>query len=622
MAVLRGDTVPPVVSRVAPRSISAIVPRILPFLAWRKRVTRETVRADLIAGLIGALIVLPQGVAYATLAGLPPQYGLYCAMIPAIVAALWGSSWHLISGPTNALSLVVFATIAPLALPQSGPYISLVLTLTLLVGLLQFAMGVARLGALVNFISHTVIIGFTAGAGLLIIAAQLRNFFGVPIPAGANFFESLHAFMVGATALDPWITATAVGTLVVGVLSRRWLRRVPYMVVAMIAGSVFAYAITRSGFASIPTIGALASDFPSLSLPSFDPETWRKLMPAALALTVLGLTEAVSIARAIAVKSGQRIDGNQEFIGQGLSNIAGAFASAYPSSGSFNRSGVNFEVGARTPMAGVFSAVILMGIVIAVAPLASYLPLAVMAALLFVVAWGLVDVIEMRRIARTNRGDFFVLAVTFVSTLTIQLEFAIFVGVLASLLVYLNRTTHPRVTRVVPATHGTDRRFVPHDGAAALCPQLDILRIDGSLFFGAVEHVRDELEAARAARPEVRHVLLIASGVNFIDVAGCEFLSHAARSLRDDGVALYLCNLKPAVYDVMERGACLDAVRRDHVWATKAQAIRGIYARLDPRDCVNCTARIFTECVEAAEAYAAVGTPVATPRPQRRRAGA
>ncbi len=574
--------------------------RFLPFLAWRHRVTAVTCRADLIAGLVSALVVLPQGVAYATLAGLPPQFGLYCAMLPAVVAALWGSSWHQISGPTNALSLVVFATIAPLALPQSGEYITLVLTLALLVGAMQLAMGVARLGALVNFISHTVIVGFTAGAGLLIIAAQLKNFFGVPVPAGADFFESLHAFARGVTGLDPAITAIGALTLAVGIASKRlWPRRVPYMIVAMVAGSVAAVLLARAGIANVPTLGALPSAFPALSAPSFDPETWRKLVPAALALTVLGLTEAVAIARAIAVKSGQRIDGNQEFIGQGLSNIAGAFTSAYPSSGSFNRSGVNFEAGAATPLAAVFSAVFLIAILFAVAPLAAYLPLAVMAALLFVVAWGLIDFAEMRRIARTNRGDLAVLLVTFVSTLTIQLEFAIFVGVLASLLVYLNRTTHPALTRVVPDAASPQRRFAAAGPGADACPQLDMLRIDGSLFFGAVEHVQDELDAARAMRPGPRHLLLVCSGVNFIDVAGCDFLVNAARRLREDGITLYLCNLKPGVHETLERGGYLGAIGTDRVFATKAHAIAAIYTRLDAATCATCQVRVFEECRRA-----------------------
>jgi len=583
--------------------MSPIALRVLPFLSWRARVTRGTLRADAVAGLIGALVVLPQGVAYATLAGLPPQFGLYCAMLPAVAAALWGSSWHQVSGPTNAIALVVFATMSPLATPGTQTYIELVLTLALIVGVLQFAMGVARLGALVNFISHTVVIGFTAGAGLLIVAAQLRNFFGVTIPSGTRFFETLSLFAQRLPGLDPWITATGAVTLVVAIATKRFLPRIPFMVAAMIAGSLFGFALLAGGIARVPVVGALPSGVPAFSLPSFDPETWRRIFPAALALTVLGLTEAVSIARAVAVKSGQRIDGNQEFIGQGLSNIVGAFSSACPSSGSFNRSGINYDAGAQTPLAAVFSAALLFAVLLAVAPLAAYLPLAVMAGLLFVVAWGLIDVAEMLRIFRTSRSDGLVLAVTFLSTLALQLEFAIFVGVLASLLVYLQRTTHPHLTPVVPDPGTPQRRSVAVADVRATgpveCPQLVLLRVDGSLFFGAVEHVRDGLHDARESAPQRRHVLLIGSGINFIDVAGAELLVAEAKLTREWGGVLYLCNLKRAVRDLLERGGFIDLIGREAVFDGKDEAIRAIYARLDSARCRSCEARIFTECASA-----------------------
>ena len=570
--------------------------RLFPFLAWRDRIDRATLASDAQAGLVGALVVLPQGVAYATLAGLPPQYGLYCAMVPVIVAALWGSSWHMVSGPTNALSLVVFATVAPLALPGSPDYVTMVLTLCLLVGAIQLAMGLARLGALVDFISHTVIVGFTAGAALLIVAAQLHNFFGVAIPSGTGFFASLRLMATSLATIDPWITATGVVTLLVALGSRRLMPRIPPMIVAMIAGSVFAAALAGAGIAQVPTVGALAASLPPLSLPSFDPDVWARLAPAALALTVLGLTEAVSIARAIALRTGQRIDGSREFVGQGLSNLAGAFFSSYPSSGSFNRSGVNLQSGARTPLAAVTSAVVLAVVVLLVAPLGRYLPLAVMAALLFVVAIGLVDVAEMRRIVRTSRSESIVLVVTFIATLATPLEFAILFGVVASLLVYLNRTTHPAITPILPDPASPARRFVPVARHAPRCPALEVLRVDGSLFFGAVDHVRDEIEAARKARPGIAHLLLVGSGVNFIDVAGCELLVQESKASREAGIALYACNLKPQVRDALERGGFLDAFGRDRVFDTKDDAIRAIYVRIDPAVCEACPAKVYAEC--------------------------
>jgi sulfate permease, SulP family len=571
--------------------------KLLPFLSWRDRISRATLRADLLAGLVGALLVLPQSVAFATLAGLPPEYGLYGAMLPTVVGALWGSSSHLVSGPTNATSLMVFAMVGALATPFSQDYIRLVLTLNLMIGLIKLALGVARLGALVNFISTTVIIGFTAGAGLLIIAAQLRNFFGLAVTQDASFAGAVSTSFAHAADIDGWTTAVGAVTLVAALFARRFIPRVPYMLTGMIAGSAFAYALSRTGVAHVATIGALPSAVPGLSLPDFSAGTWRMLAPAALALTLIGLTEAVSSARAVAARSGERIDGNQEFIGQGLANIVGAFTSSYPTSGSFNRSGANFEAGARTPLAAIFSAGFLLLILLLVSPLAAYLPLAAMAGLLFLVAWSLIDFALIRATVRASRSETLVLMVTFLSTLSLQLEFAILVGVLCSLLVYLNRTTHPAIHTVAPDPASPQRHFVPLTAQALVeCPQLALVRVDGSLFFGAVEHVHEALARARAAAPARAHLLLIGSGINFVDVAGAELLMHEAQAQRDRGGALYLCNLKPAVMTMLERGGFLDRLGRDNVFATKSAAVHAIYARLDSGICRSCTARIFVEC--------------------------
>ena len=575
--------------------------RLFPFLSWRHRVNAATTRADLLAGLLGALIVLPQGVAYATLAGLPPQYGLYGAMLPAMVGALWGSSWHLVSGPTNATSLMVSASLSALALPFSPEYLRLALTLGLMIGLIKLALGLARLGALVNFVSTTVVIGFTAGAGLLIIAAQLSNFFGVPAAHPASFINAVVSFARHASEIDRWTALVGATTMVAALVSRRALPRVPYLLTGMIAGSVFAYALARAGIAQVATVGPLPSALPPPSLPAFSGETWRMLAPIAFALTVIGLTEAVASARAVAARSGQRIDGNQEFIGQGLANIAGAFTSSYPTSGSFNRTGANYEAGAKTPLAALFSAGFLLLVLWLVAPLAAYLPLAVMAGLLFIIAWGLIDVARIREIMRIGRSEAMVLAVTFLATLLVQLEFAILVGVLCSLFAYLNRTTHPAIHAVAPDPGSPQRRFIPVaiSGSAARlaeCPQLALLRVDGSLFFGAVDHVQDELEAMRRGASARAHVLLIGSGINFIDVAGAQLLAQEADAHRAAGGALYLCNLKPNVVDVLQRAGLLDRIGRDRIFATKDEAIRAIYPRLDSAICRGSTARIFIEC--------------------------
>ena len=575
--------------------MSPLALKALPFLAWRHRVNRETLRLDLMAGLVAAVMVLPQGVAFATLAGMPPEYGLYGAMLPAIVGALWGSSWHLVSGPTNATSLMVFATVGALAVPFTPSYVALVLTLNLMVGLMKLGLGLARLGSLVNFISTAVVIGFTAGAGLLIIGAQLRNFFGIAVPQEASFFLGLRDFITHVEETNAAALAVGVFTLFAALAGKRWWPRVPYMLTGIVLGALFAWVLAVMDISHVQTIGALPSAIPPLSMPDLSPQTWQTLAPIALALMVIGLSEAISSARAVALKSGQRIDGNQEFIGQGLANIVGAFTSSYPTSGSFNRTGANYEAGARTPLACVFSAIMLLAILLLVRPLASYLPVASMAAVLFIVAWGLIDVGAMRRVWRTSRADALTLAVTFIATLTIRLEVAILVGVLVSLLIYLNWATHPQVLRVVPDP-AAQRRFRSARADSLLCPQLDILRIDGAVFFGSVEHIRDEIEAARASRPATRHLLLIGSGLNLIDNAGAELLAYLARSFRESGITLYLCRLRPSVHALLDRAGVLDAIGRDRVFATKDQAIAVIYQKLDAAKCAACTARIFAEC--------------------------
>ena len=419
--------------------------RWLPMRAWWPRVNGGTLRQDALAGLSGALIVLPQGLAYAVIAGLPPEYGLYCAIGPAIVAALFGSSWHLVSGPTAAISIVVFSALSPLAAPGSPAYVTLALTLGLLVGAIQLTLGLVRLGRLTDLISHSVIVGFTTGAAFLIAASQLKHFFGLTVPARTGFFPTLFEALRAMPYLNLTVTGIGIVTLVTCVVSRRLVPRLPHLVVAMIAGTLVAvyWPWVNYGDKPIPLVGALPAAIPPLSLPSFALEDWNRLGGSAIAIAILALTEAVAIARAVALRSGQTIDGNQEFIGQGLSNLAGSFFSGYPSSGSFTRSGVNYEAGAQTPLAAVFASLILMAILFFIAPVVAYLPLAAMSGVLFVVAWSLVDLRAIRHIlaaAKSEREEAIVFCVTFFSTLLIALEFAVFVGILVSLILRSLRT--------------------------------------------------------------------------------------------------------------------------------------------------------------------------------------
>ncbi|HPB73947.1 MAG TPA: SulP family inorganic anion transporter [Chromatiaceae bacterium] len=567
----------------------------LPFLRWWPRVNRDTLRDDLVAGLTGAVVVLPQGVAFATIAGMPPEYGLYAGMVPAIIAALFGSSWHLVSGPTTAASIVLFSILSLHAEPGSARYVELAFTLTFMVGLIQIALGAARLGALVNFISHSVVIGFTAGAAILIATNQVKNFFGLAIPRGSSFATTWGTLFSHLDQIDPYVTGVAVLTLVLGVAVRRWLPRWPYMIVAMVGGSLLGVAFQVSGVPGISTVGALPASLPPLSMPDLSLENLRELFNGAVAVTLLALTEAVSIARAMALRSGQHLDGNQEFIGQGLSNLIGSFFSGYVATGSFNRSGLNYAAGAKTPLASVFSALLLALIVLLVAPLAAWLPNAAMAGVLFLVAWGLIDFHHIQQIARTSRAETAILLTTFVATLTIELEEAIVIGVILSLVIYLSRTSRPQVVRRVPDPQHPQRKF-SRDPALPECPQLKLVRIDGSLFFGAVSAVRDQFHAFAQRSPSQCHLIVVASPINFVDVAGAEFLTTEARQRRARGGGLYFIQMKRAVRDTLERGGYLDEIGAENLFRSKGEAIATVFNRLDPEVCRACRLRVFLEC--------------------------
>jgi SulP family sulfate permease len=571
--------------------------KALPFLRWWPHVTKGSTKSDLIAGLTGALIVLPQGVAFATIAGLPPEFGLYAAMVPAVIAALFGSSWHLVTGPTTAISIVVFASISPLATPGTTEYINLVLTLTFLTGVFQLIMGLVRMGALVNFISHTVVIGFTAGAAILIAVSQVSHFLGIDLERGLHVYEVLQQVVVQFDRINPYVATVGLVTLASGIVMRRFAPRL-FMIIAMVVGSITAVVLNRyaggEGVTHIETVGALGASLPPLSFPDFSLEAIRQVAFPALIVTTLALTEAVSISRAIALKSGQRLDANQEFIGQGLSNLVGAFFSSYASSGSFNRSGVNYAAGARSPLAAVFSSAFLVLVLAVVAPFAAYLPTPAMAGVLFLVAYGLIDFRHIGSILRTSRQETAVLALTFFGTL-LDLEKGVFAGVVLSLVLYLYRTSRPTVVPVVPDEDPASYYFVPAQGRSE-CPQYKMIRIHGSIFFGAAHHVQGVLNEIDEVDPKQKHVLLVARSVNFVDVSGAEMLAKEARRRREMGGGLYFYRLQDHVREFLAQDEYSRDIQEREIFPTKSHPIDSVYQRLDSDICRDCTARIFPQC--------------------------
>ncbi|WP_241071072.1 SulP family inorganic anion transporter [Achromobacter xylosoxidans] len=570
---------------------------------WVPQVGSATLRADLAAGLLGALLVLPQGVAFATLAGLPPQYGLYSAIVPCIVAALFGSSRHVMSGPTNANSLALFAVLTPLAVAGSPGYIELALAVTVLVGLMQWLVGALRLGSLAHFISPSALFGFTSGAALLIAVHALKDALGLPAPASHGAGALLIGLAASAGQAQAGAVLVTAVTIAAALLLKRLDKRKPYMLAGLAAGALAAAAFNalapRWGAAAVPVLGDLAQPWPPFHVPRVDWRALPDLLSLAFALTIVALAQSISIAKAVAARSGQRIDANREFIGQGLSNVVGGFFSCYLSCGSLNRSIPNYEAGAKTPLAAVFSALLLMALVALSGPLLARIPHAAIAGLLLLVAWTLLDVPRWRQLIRTQRGESAIAAATLAATVTIRMEVAILLGTVLSLMAYLHRTSRPAMRTMGFDSRGLERRFVvlaQQPEALPECPQLKLLRMEGSVYFGAAAHVAQRLQDLRSGPDAPRHLLVMAKSMNFIDLAGAQVWEDELAARRAMGGDLYFHRPRPEVLDMWRRTGFLERLGADHVFPDKATALHAIYARLDRGICARCSAKVFWEC--------------------------
>ena len=501
---------------------------LFPFLTWLPRQTRASVGRDLVVGLSGAILALPQSIAYALIAGLPPEYGLYAATVPVLIACLWGSSWHLICGPTAAISIVLFASVSPLAVPASQDYITLILLLTFLAGIFQWLLGLLRFGALVNFVSHSVVLGFTLGAAVVIAIGQLPNLLGLDLPAKATALASLMDLLRHLGAVDKPSLVLGVATVVVGALLKKWLPRWPTLLMTLVLGSLVVW-LWPAIFGHVQLVSAFVGRLPPFSGLPLDMDLILRLLPSAVAVGMLGLVTSLSIARSISARSQQLLDANQEVRAQGLSNIVGAFFSGSLSAGSFTRSALSYEAGACSPLAGVFSALWVALFAIFGAGLIAHIPIPAMAGSILLIAWGLVDHRGIRALLRVSRAEFVVMGLTCIATLLLELQTAIYAGVLASLFFYLKRTSQPRVQ------HWRDGED-------------DVLRVGGSIFFGASHYLQVRLQRMHGAR-----VVIEAQQINFIDYSGVEMLHQEARRLLRQDRSLTLRQARPQVVEELRK---------------------------------------------------------------------
>ncbi len=543
-----------------------MIERLLPGVAWMRRYDRESLRSDGLAALIVTIMLIPQSLAYALLAGLPPQVGLYASMLPLLGYALFGSSNALAVGPVAVVSLMTAAAVGKLASVGSPEYLGAALALALLSGGLLLAMGLLRLGFLANLLSHPVISGFITASGLLIAISQLKHLLGVEA-GGHALPEILAALVAAAPETNPITLAIGLGAL--GFLFwvrhafKAWLTRLgcgprtadalakagPVMAVAVTTLVVAAFDLASAG---VSVVGAIPQGLPPIALPPFDGELWAALLPSALLISVVGFVESVSVAQTLAAKRRERIDPNRELLGLGAANLAAGVSGGYPVTGGFARSVVNFDAGARTPMAGVLTAVGIGLTALFLTPLFHALPKATLAATIIVAVLSLVDLGALRRTWRYAKTDFAAMAATIVMVLAVGVEAGIVTGVALSVALFLWRSARPHMAVVgqVPATQHF-RNVLRHEVVTSA--HVLSLRVDESLYFANARSLEDRVYTLIAEHPRVTDLVLMCPAVNAIDASALESLEAINQRLAAGGVRFHLSEIKGPVMDRLER---------------------------------------------------------------------
>lgn len=534
----------------------------LPLLEWGRRYDRETLMGDGVAALIVTIMLIPQSLAYALLAGLPPEAGLYASVAPLLLYAVFGSSRVLAVGPVAVVSLMTAATVGEYAAVGTAAYWQVAITLAFLSGAILLAMGLLRLGFIANFLSHPVISGFITASGLLIAASQLKTLMGVKAE-GHNFVELLAA-LAGQASRTHWLTLT-VGVLTTAFLF--WVRKglKPLLMgwgvgpkiadIITKAGPVAAIAVTTSlawglGWQAqgMKIVGAIPQGLPPFTLPTWDAALWRELAVPALLISVVGFVESVSVGQTLAAKRRQRIEPDQELMALGASNLGAAFSGGFPVTGGFARSVVNFDAGAQTPAAGLLTAVGILLATLLLTPALYYLPQATLAATIIVAVLSLVDFGILKRTWVYSKPDFAAVVATLVATLALGVEAGLVLGVAVSLALHLFRTSRPHIA-TVGLVSGTEhfRNVLRHE--VQVDPEILGLRVDESLYFANARALEEEVIAALAEQPALRHVVLQCSAINDIDASALESLEAIEHRLRDAGIALHLSEVKGPVMD-------------------------------------------------------------------------
>lgn len=563
---------------------------LLPAWHWLAHYPREYFVGDMLAGFIVAVMLVPQGMAYALLAGLPPEVGLYASILPLIIYGLLGSSRSLAVGPVAIVSLLVATGIAPLAEAGSGAYLQLALTLALLVGIIQALMGLVRLGFLVNFLSHPVLAGFTSAAALVIGFSQLKHLLGIPMPR-LEFFELLRYAATHLPEIN-WVTlAVGGGSILVLLyfkaglgqqlhrrgLPAQWVlpvtKSAPLVIVVL--GTALVWGLQLDQRAGVAIVGDVPVGLPSFTLPTVDLAVWQQLLPTALVISFVGYMESIAVAKSLASKRRQKVLANQELVALGVANLGAMLTGGYPVTGGFSRSVVNYDAGANSGLASIITAVLIALTVIFLTPVFYFLPQAVLAAIVMVAVAGLVDVKTFRHVWQYNKADAISFVVTFVAVLAVGVENGILFGVAVAMLLFIWRSSRPHVAVVGRLANSEIYRNVLRHQVQCW-PEVVAVRIDESLYFANSKFLEDTVLGLIADQPEVAHLVLIGTAINFIDASALETLEGLLRQLKDAGVQLHLAAIKGPVLDRLRAIGFVDHLGDQFVHLTTHDAMLSI----------------------------------------------
>jgi sulfate permease, SulP family len=562
-----------------PGKTGSLLTQYIPALSWGRSYRREWLSGDLLAGLIVAIMLVPQGMAYALLAGLPPQVGLYASILPLLLYGLLGTSRTLAVGPVAIVSIMVAGAVGAVAEPGTAVYLQLALTLALLVGIIQAAMGLFRLGFLVNFLSHPVLAGFTSAAAIVIGFSQFKHLLGLSMPS-LDFIATV--LYTGSHATETNLITLAIG--LAGILILVYFKYVlggqlkrlgvpanvriplaksgPLLIVVLGTAAVLLFGL--NGSAGVKVVGEVPAGLPPLTAPSVNLADWQALLPTALAISFVGFMESISVAKSLASKKRQKVASDQELIALGIANLGAAFTGGYPVTGGFSRSVVNYEAGANTGLASVVTAVLMALSVVFLTPLFYYLPQAILAAIILVAVIGLIDVKTFRHVWAYNKVDALSMIITFVAVLVVGIEAGILVGVAATILLYIWRTSRPHVAIVGRMGDSqVYRNVLRHD--VQTCETAVAIRVDESLYFANTKYLEDTLLQQAADNPAVTDVVLIMTAVNFIDASALETLETLQQELADAGVALHLAGVKGPVMDRLSQIGFVDHFGPDRI---------------------------------------------------------